>query len=90
MNQIVRYDRFGAREMIEQENLPLFDVAIGVVQLDIDPKTLFDSGQGPDRPRAGRLVYFQRLSNIGKIIFTHVFRPNWHRLCLDYSCARKG
>ena len=70
MNQIVRYDRFGAREMIEEENLSLFDVAIGVVQFDIGPETLFDGGQGLNRPRAGRLVYFQRVSYIGEVIFT--------------------
>ena len=39
------YDSFRASEMIEQEDLPLLDIAVGVVKFDIHAKTLSDCVQ---------------------------------------------
>jgi hypothetical protein len=50
VNEILRNDRFEAREMVKKENLALFDVAIGIMHLDIDPEATAQHGKRAHAP----------------------------------------
>jgi len=40
VNDVLGNDRFEAGEVIEQENLPVIELAVGAMDLDVDPKTI--------------------------------------------------
>jgi len=50
VNEILRNYRFKAGEMVKKENLALFDMAIGIMHLDIDAETAAQHGKCAHAP----------------------------------------
>ena len=56
INEILRNNRLEAGEMVKKENLAVFDVPVGVMYLDIDPKAAAQHGKRPHAPLIQDLI----------------------------------
>src|SRR5215212_7877964 len=50
VNEILRDYRFKAGEMVKKENLALFDMAVGIMHLDIDAESAAQHGKRAHAP----------------------------------------
>jgi hypothetical protein len=85
VNEILRNYRFEAGEMVKKKNLALFDVAIGIMNLNIDPEAAAQHGKRAHAPLIQNFIDFE----LGVAVHNnHIWFPNRMRIRLASALPR--